>query len=62
MNRSVENKSKQNGETFLKTINGYIESQPRQTKLFKCVKMMKIEKKVYELMEVISDSARPLKG
>lgn len=40
-------------ETFLKALKGYTKSKPNKIKLLKYAKTMKIEKKVFELMEII---------
>ena len=43
-------------ETFLKAINFYVQKINNQSKLFKYAKELGIEKKVYEVMEIVSNS------
>ncbi len=42
-------------ETFLKAINFYVQKINNQSKLFKYAKELGIEKKVYEVMEIVSN-------
>lgn len=41
------------GEVFLKAIKTYVSNYLDQMKLFKYAKQMKIEKKVFEIMEIV---------
>lgn len=49
----IKHRDAYDGETFVKSLRLFKESDPNQMKLFKYAKAMKIEKKVYEIMEVI---------
>ena len=41
------------GETFVKAIKAYAAGHPNQRKLFRYAKAMKIEKAVFEIMELV---------
>lgn len=49
----IKYRDKYDSETFVKALRLFKESNPNQIRLFRYAKTMKIEKKVYELMEVI---------
>ena len=49
----IKYRDKYDSETFIKAIKIYVRKINNQTKLFKCARSMGIEKKVYEIMEVI---------
>ena len=51
----IKYREKYDGETFIKAIKFYIRKTNNQTKLFKYAKIMNIEKKVFEVMEVINN-------
>lgn len=49
----IKHRDNYDSETFVKALKLFKESSPNQIKLFKYAKAMKIEKSVYEIMEVI---------
>lgn len=49
----IKRRDKYDGETFIKAVKIYAKSNPNQTKLFKYARSMGIEKKVFEIMEII---------
>lgn len=49
----VKKRDKYDGETFIKAIKTYAKEKPDQIKLFEYAKAMKIEKKMFEIMEII---------
>jgi predicted transcriptional regulator of viral defense system len=49
----VKNRDKYDGETFNKAIKIYFKEKPNQIKLFEYAKVMNIEKKMFEIMEII---------
>jgi len=51
----VKNREKYDGETFIKALKLYTRKINNQTKLFKYSKELGIEKKVYDVMEVITN-------
>ena len=51
----IKYRDRYDGETFIKAIKFYKRKTNNQTKLFKYAKMMNIEKKVFEIMEVINN-------
>ena len=51
----IKYRDKYDGETFIKAIKFYIRKTNNQTKLFEYARTMNIEKKVFEVMEVINN-------
>lgn len=51
----IKYRDRYDGETFIKAIKFYKRKTNNQTKLFKYAKMMNIEKKVFEIMEVVNN-------
>jgi len=51
----IKYRDQYDGETFVKALRLYIKKANNQTKLFKYAKTMSIEKKVFEIMEVINN-------
>lgn len=51
----IKFRDKYDGETFIKAIKLYVRKANNQTKLFEYARIMKIEKKVFEVMEVINN-------
>lgn len=51
----IKYRDEYDGEVFLKAIKTYVNNYLDQMKLFKYAKQMKIEKKVFEIMEVVSN-------
>ncbi len=51
----IKYRDQYDGETFVKALRLYIKKANNQTKLFKYAKTMNIEKKVFEIMEVINN-------
>lgn len=51
----IKHRDKYDGETFIKAINFYVQKINNQSKLFKYAKELGIEKKVYEVMEIVSN-------
>ena len=51
----IKYRNKYDGETFIKALKTYKRKSNNQIKLFKYAKIMGIEKKVYEIMEVINN-------
>ena len=49
----IKHRDNYDGETFVKSLRLFKELKPNQMKLFKYAKTLKIEKKVYELMEIV---------
>lgn len=49
----IKYRDKYDGETFIKAIKAYINGKYDQIKLFQYARIMKIEKKVFEIMEII---------
>ena len=51
----IKYRNKYDSETFIKAIKLYVKRSNNQLKLFKYARIMKIEKQVFEVMEVISN-------
>ncbi len=51
----IKRREKYDGETFVKAIRAYLNDSPDQSKLFRYAKEMKIENKVFEIVEVIAN-------
>ena len=51
----IKYRDKYDGETFIKAIKFYVRTINNQSKLFKYAKELGIEKKVYEVMEVVTN-------
>ena len=51
----IKYRDKYDGETFIKAIKFYVRRTNNQTKLFEYARIMKIEKKVFEIMEVVNN-------
>ncbi len=51
----IKRREKYDGETFVKALKAYLNNNPDQRKLFRYAKEMKIENKVFEIMEVIAN-------
>ena len=51
----IKYRDKYDSETFIKALKLYIKKTNNQIKLFKYARLMGIEKKVFELMEIISN-------
>lgn len=51
----IKHRDKYDGETFVKAVRAYANDSPDQRKLFRYAKEMKIEKKVFEIMEIIAN-------
>ncbi len=51
----IKRREKYDGETFVKALRAYLSGNPDQRKLFRYAKEMKIENKVFEIMEVITN-------
>ncbi len=49
----VKYRDKYDGETFVKAIKTYAKEKPNQIKLLEYAKAMKIEKKMFEIMEIL---------
>ena len=49
----IKYRDKYDGETFIKAIKSYVNGKYDQIKLFQYARVMKIEKKVFEIMEII---------
>lgn len=49
----VKYRDKYDGETFIKAIKIYVKEKPNQIKLFEYAKAMNIEKKMFEIMEIV---------
>lgn len=52
----IKHRGKYDGETFIKAIKFYIKTSNNQSKLFKYARELGIEKKVYEVMEVVANA------
>lgn len=52
----IKHRGKYDGETFIKAIKLYIKTSNNQSKLFKYARELGIEKKVYEVMEVVANA------
>jgi hypothetical protein len=52
----INHRGKYDGETFIKAIKFYIRTSNNQSKLFKYARELGIEKKVYEVMEVVANA------
>ena len=52
----IKYRDKYDGETFIKAIKFYVRTINNQSKLFKYARELGIEKKVYEVMEVVSNA------
>ena len=50
----IKHRDDYDSETFLKALNRYMKNKPDQNKLFTYAKLMKIEKKVFEIMEIVA--------
>ena len=51
----IKYRDKYDSETFIKAIKNYVRKTNNQTKLFKYARVMGIEKKVFEIMEVVTN-------
>ena len=51
----IKYRDKYDGETFIKAIKAYIRKTNNQTKLFKYARVMGIEKKVFDILEVVNN-------
>ncbi len=51
----IKYRDRYDGETFIKAIKFYMRKTNNQTKLFKYARIMNIEKKVFEIMEVVNN-------
>lgn len=51
----IKYRNKYDSETFIKAIKLYVKRSNNQPKLFKYARIMKIEKQVFEVMEIISN-------
>ena len=51
----IKRREKYEGETFVKALRAYLSGSPDQRKLFRYAKEMKIENKVFEIIEVIAN-------
>lgn len=51
----IKHRDKQDAETFVKAIKAYANGKPDQIKLFHYARKMKIEKKVFEIMEIFTN-------
>lgn len=51
----IKYRDKYDGETFVKAMKIYVSSNSNQRKLFRYAKEMKIEKAVFEIMELITN-------
>ena len=52
----IKNRDKFDPETFIKAVKNYVNKINNQTKLFRYARALGIEKKVYEIMEVITNA------
>ena len=52
----IKYRDKYDGETFIKAIKFYVRTINNQSKLFKYARELGIEKKVYEVMEVVANA------
>ena len=52
----IKYRDKYDSETFIKAIKIYIQNHNNQSKLFKYAKELGVEKKVYEVMEVVANA------
>lgn len=52
----IKHRGKYDGETFVKAIKFYIRTSNNQSKLFKYARELGIEKKVYEVIEVVANA------
>ena len=52
----IKHRDKYDSETFIKAIKLYVRTINNQSKLFKYARKLKIEKKVYELMEILTNN------
>ena len=52
----IKRRDKYDGETFIKAIKFYVRAINNQSKLFKYARELGIEKKVYEVMEVVTNA------
>ena len=52
----IKNRDKFDSETFIKAVKNYVNKINNQTKLFRYARALGIEKKVYEIMEVITNA------
>ncbi len=50
----IKHRDEYDGETFVKAIKNYVNGEANQSKLFRYAKRMKIEKKVFEIMEIVA--------
>lgn len=53
----IKYRDKYDSETFVKAVKTYAKGKPNQGKLFKYAKTMKIEKKVFDVMEVVMNES-----
>ena len=51
----IKYRDKYDGETFIKAIKNYVRKVNNQTKLFEYARIMNIEKKVFEVIELINN-------
>jgi hypothetical protein len=51
----IKNRDKFDSETFIKAVKNYVNKINNQTKLFRYARALGIEKKVQEIIEVISN-------
>ena len=51
----IKHRDKYDGETFVKAVKAYTSDHPDQRKLFRYAREMKIENKVFEIMEIIAN-------
>ena len=51
----VKYRDRYDGETFVKAVKAYAAGKPDQRKLFRYAKAMKVEKAVFEIMEVVAN-------
>ena len=52
----IKRRDKYDGETFIKAIKFYVRTINNQSKLFKYARELGVEKKVYEVMEVVANA------
>lgn len=50
----IKHRDEYDGETFVKAIKNYVNGEVDQSRLFRYARMMKIEKKVFEIMEIVA--------
>lgn len=52
----IKYRDKYDSETFIKAVKFYVKNHNNQSKLFKYAKELEVEKKVYEVMEVVANA------